>query len=75
MSTWIRRLPEVLVRQGQPAGRPWWARAGASFRSALEASSQARARVHLRDFADQCEATQPELAKELRVAGDRLLAR
>jgi hypothetical protein len=46
----------------------WLARAGATVRQALEASGQARARRHLQEFADQCEALQPDLAKELRAA-------
>ena len=43
-------------------------RAGAAIRRALEASGRARAERHLLDFAEQCEAQQPELAKELRAA-------
>ena len=49
----------------------WLARVGATVRSALEAAAQARAQRHLYDFANQCEALQPELAKELRAAALR----
>ena len=48
-------------------------RFSASVQRALEASAQMRARRHLLEFAGHCEAQQPELAKELRSAGDRLL--
>ena len=51
-----------------PRPRPWLARAGAAVWRALEESGRARARRHLIDFADHCEAQQPELAKELRIA-------
>jgi len=47
------------------AGWPRWA---LRLWRALEASGHARAQRHLREFADQCEASQPELAKELRAA-------
>ena len=50
----------------RPAG--WLARAGNTIRQALEASAQARAVRHLHEFADRCEALQPDLAKELRSA-------
>lgn len=46
-------------RFGQAASRLW---------KAIEASGQARAHRHLMEFASQCEALQPELAKELRAA-------
>jgi hypothetical protein len=42
--------------------------AGAAIWRALEAAGRARAQRHLLAFADQCEALQPELAKELRAA-------
>ena len=48
-----------------PLGAPRWAE---RLWRALEASGRARAQHHLRDFADQCEASQPELAKALRAA-------
>lgn len=44
------------------------ARAGNALRKALEAAGHARAQRHLLEFADGCEALQPELAKELRAA-------
>lgn len=43
-------------------------RAGATLWRALEATGRARAERHLLDFADRCEALQPDLAKELRAA-------
>jgi hypothetical protein len=55
----------------QPAAprlRSWRARTSAAVWRALEESGQARARRHLLDFADRCEPSQPELAKELRIA-------
>lgn len=53
----------------RPAG--WLARAGNTVRQALEASARARAVRHLHEFADRCEALQPDLAKELRSAALR----
>ncbi|HWH81216.1 MAG TPA: hypothetical protein VNU71_03155 [Burkholderiaceae bacterium] len=50
------------------AWRQWFRRAGKSLWSALQAAGRARAQRHLLDFADRCEALQPELAKELRAA-------
>jgi hypothetical protein len=48
--------------------RAWLARAGATLWRLLGEAGQARARGHLHDFADHCQAMQPELAKELRAA-------
>jgi hypothetical protein len=48
--------------------RTWFARARAIAWQALELSGRARAQRHLLDFAEACEALQPELAKELRAA-------
>jgi len=48
--------------------RPWLARVGATVWRSLEEVGRARASRHLLDFADQCQALQPELAKELRMA-------
>lgn len=42
--------------------------AGAALWLALEAVGRARAQRHLLAFADQCEASQPGLARELRAA-------
>jgi hypothetical protein len=56
------------VRTGQPG---WFAKAGAAIWRALEASGEARARRHILDFADRCEALQPDLAKELRAVSSR----
>ncbi|HEY8706958.1 MAG TPA: hypothetical protein VIM34_03065 [Burkholderiaceae bacterium] len=58
-----------LTGMSRPA--QWLARAGTTVRSAFEASAQARARRHLHEFADRCEALQPDLAKELRAAALR----
>jgi hypothetical protein len=63
-------LPKQPVAQRR---RSWPARAGAAVWRALEQSGQARARRHLLDFADRCEPSQPELAKELRVAAGHTL--
>jgi hypothetical protein len=46
----------------------WFGRIRRSIWIALEESGRARARRELLDFAERCEAHQPELAKELRVA-------
>ena len=51
----------------------WFANAGAAVWKALQASGQARAGRQLLDLADQCEATQPELARELRAAARHTL--
>jgi len=48
--------------------RAWLARMRVAVWRALEESGRARAQRHLLDFADQCQALQPELAKELRAA-------
>lgn len=72
MNTAVTSLPpgsagQVAVSAG--AGlRRWLRRAGSGLWKALEASGRARAQRHLLAFADQCEALQPELAKELRAA-------
>jgi hypothetical protein len=65
MNTVVTSLPK---QPAAPRLRPWLARAGATIWRALEESGRARARRHLLDFADHCEALQPELAKELRGA-------
>ena len=68
MNTVVTSLP---LKRAAPVGvglARWFGRVGAGLWRALEASGQARARRHLLDFADQCEALQPELAKELRAA-------
>ena len=61
----------VTSLQLQAAGsgfRPWLARTGAAVWRAFEETGRARAERHLLEFADHCEALQPELAKELRMA-------
>ena len=50
------------------AARGWLARAGASLRRWLEETGRARAQRELLERAARYEATQPELAKELRAA-------
>lgn len=65
MNTAVTSLPR------QPAAarvRPWLASTGAAIWAAFEKAGRARAQRHLLAFADQCEALQPELAKELRAA-------
>lgn len=47
---------------------PWLVRVGGALWRTLEETGRARAQHHLLDFADQCQALQPELAKELRTA-------
>lgn len=51
-----------------PRLRPWLASVGGALWRTLEETGRARAQRHLLDFADQCQALQPELAKELRTA-------
>ena len=72
MNTVVTSLPSRAVAPGSASAdagaRHWLARASAAVWSALEAVGRARAQRHLLDFADRCEAQQPELAKELRAA-------
>ena len=72
MNTAVTSLPLGSDSQGSApratGARQWLARAGAGVWRALEATGRARAHRQLLDFADQCEALQPELAKELRAA-------
>jgi len=68
MTTSITSLPIGASHVTDRTGRGRLTRFGAWILQALEASGQARARRHLLDFAEQCESTQPELAKELRAA-------
>lgn len=65
MNTAVTSLPLQPIASGL---RSSLARAGATVWRAFEKAGQARAERHLLDFADQCQALQPELAKELRVA-------
>ena len=68
MNTAVTSLPvEPAARAGVVISR-WFSRFARGFWRALEISGQARAQRHLLAFADQCEALQPELAKELRAA-------
>ncbi len=48
--------------------RLWLARTRRSVWDAMQLAAWARAQGHLLQFADGCEALQPELAKELRAA-------
>lgn len=73
MNSTITPLPFDRLPRSAPPG----ARGGAALprgqRRHLVPAGQARARAHLLDFAERCEASQPELAKELRSAGNRML--
>ncbi len=68
MNTAVTSLPLKPAAPAAAALARWFGRVGAGIWRALEVSGQARAQRHLLDFADQCEALQPELAKELRAA-------
>jgi len=72
MNTAVTSLPLGTAAPGSASAdaglRSRLARAGAAVWSALEEVGRARAQRHLLDFADRCEAQQPELAKELRAA-------
>jgi hypothetical protein len=61
-------LPSGSASVAGTAARGWLARAGASFWHWLEASGRARGQRELLERAARYEATQPELAKELRAA-------
>ena len=65
MNTALTSLP---MDPNTPRVRAWFARTGAAVWRGLAASGQARAARELLAFADRCEANQPELAKELRMA-------
>ena len=65
MNTAVNTLPITASDSGV---RRWFKDAGRNVWRALEATGQARAQRHLLEFAYQCEALQPELAKELRAA-------
>ena len=61
--------PSAPARASIDAGlRSSLRRAGVAVWRVLEAIGQARAEPHLRALADQCEALQPGLARELRAA-------
>jgi len=53
------------------SARTWLARTRAAVWHALELAAWARAQGHLLEFADRCEALQPDLASELRAAARR----
>ena len=73
MNTAVTSLPLTPAGDASaPAGaglHHWFGLARKRVWAALEEAGRARAYRHLMDFADQCEAQQPELAKELRAAG------
>ena len=74
MNPSITPLPLPFDRPARPAGRRTrLASVGAWVWQALATAREARARGHLLAFADRCETSQPELAKELRSAGNRML--
>lgn len=71
MNTAVTSLPSHFVSAPGASLRRGFAAAGARFWRVLEAIGQARARRHLLDFADGCEALQPHLAKQLRAAANQ----
>ena len=69
-----RAMPLPFDRPASPTGRrSRLASVGAWVSLALTTAGEARARGHLPAFADRCEASQPELAEELRSASNRML--
>lgn len=73
MNTSITPLPLQFDRPAAPTGwRSPLASVAARVWQALAAAGEARARSRLLDFADRCEALQPELAKELRAASNQM---
>lgn len=72
MNTAVTSLPTPLATPAITslgAGlRRQFRRAGAAIWRALEATARARSQIALRDLADQYEALQPALAKQLRAA-------
>ncbi len=72
MNTVVTSLPLGAVAPGLASAgaglRIRFARVGFAVWNALEAVGRARAQTHLLEFANRCEAQQPELAKELRAA-------
>ena len=73
MTTLITPQAVDAPQLGRAPGRVRLARLSSSVWRALEVAGQVRARRHLLDFADSCEANQPELAKELRAASSMAL--
>jgi predicted DNA-binding transcriptional regulator YafY len=75
MNTAVTSLPPGSASQATASAlaglRRGLRRAGNGLWAALEAAGHARAQRHLLAFADQCEAQQPELAKELRAAAHK----
>jgi hypothetical protein len=65
MNTAVTSLPFAPEATGL---RGWLGKVGRRTWRAMEETGRARAQRHLLDFANQCEALQPELAKELRAA-------
>ncbi len=72
MNTAVESLPPTPAGDAsERAGavlRHWFDQTCKGIWKAVEAAGRARAHRHLMDLADQCEAQQPELAKELRAA-------
>ena len=66
MTTFITTQTAFITPNSVPAG--WLARAAMSVRSALKEASSRRAERDLFDMVEQCEASQPMLAAELRAA-------
>ena len=65
MNTAVNSLPMRTAGTGLSA---WFEQAGATAWRALQAVGRARAQSHLIEFADQCQAQQPALAREIRAA-------
>lgn len=62
-------VASTTLHAGAPVSlRQWLARQRAAFWEGLQMAAWARAQCQLLAFADQCESTQPSLAKELRAA-------
>lgn len=74
MTTLITPLATGLSQPGRSPAATWLSRWGATVWQALEAVAKARACLHLLEFANRCELTQPELAKALRSTSPSILA-
>jgi len=73
MNTLVVNAPSIPRGPVARGPRQWLAQAGAAVWRVLQALGQARAHRELLAFADGCEATQPELAKEMRAAARHTL--
>ena len=75
MTTLITPLATGLTQAGRSPAATWLSHWGATVWQALEAVGKARARRHSLEFANHCELTQSESAKESRSASSSILAR